>query len=105
MAGLIALLILTFGTPIVAAMATITLLDWLVPRRNPKYWPLLAAWWFPLLLLAYGIQLRLTSQCDPYDECGGLGGAMLDLLGIGSILTGFLLAPFAARLTLSYLRK
>jgi hypothetical protein len=105
MVDLSLLLILTFGAPIVAATASITLLGWLAPRRSPRWWPLLAAWWYPLLPVANGFHMNRTSQCEPGDECGGLGAVVVELLGIASILTGFLLAPFAARLTLRYLRE
>ena len=105
MAALLVLLLLTFGSPIVAAMATIALLDRIAPKARTTWWPILAAWWFPLLLLAYGIHAHLVERCEPNSECGGLGEVVLDFLGIASILTGFLVAPFAARRTLRYLRK
>ncbi|HYE27254.1 MAG TPA: hypothetical protein VEA61_03325 [Allosphingosinicella sp.] len=104
MLELVFLLILTFGTSIVAAMAAGVLLDWLAPDRSPRWWVLLAGWWYPLLALAYGSHWLRANQCEPGDECGRFGGIILMLLGIASILTGFLPGPFAARITLRYLR-
>ena len=105
MLDLFILIVIVVGAPILVAVASITLLDWLAPDGTSNWWPRLAGWWFPALLLAYGLYENQTRRCPPYDECGGLGAAMVTLLAVVSVVTGFLLGPFAARRALRYLRK
>lgn len=93
--GLVVLVVCLLGAPILP--------DWFAPRWISKWGPRATGWWFPALLLAYGLCESRSRQCEPYDECGGLGASTMLLLGLGAVLTGFLLGPFAARRTLRYL--